>query len=703
MADDTETLDAPTSDDVHARAIQRFDDIIVAVQEERQLALSDRRFVSIAGAQWEGDWAAQFANSIMVEVNKTAQGVEKIIADYRANRVTVNFRGVDKLADDQTAETMNGMFRADVYWSKGQQATDNAFEEAVQGGIGAWRLTNKYADDYDPESDEQRIAFEAIVDADQSVFWDPNARLYDKSDAKYAFIVTAMARGAFNEEYGADKVADWPEGILKTYYDWFTPDVVRIAEYFEVKDKTGTLLIFKHSATKEERREWATDLDADDLQQMRTEGWQQVKTRKAKRCQVWKTILSGADVLVPAKVIAGDNIPIVPVYGKRWFIDNMERSRGHVRLAKDPQRIYNAQISKLTETAALAPTERPIFTPEQVAGHADEWAKANIKRAPYSLINPITLPDGSPFVGPVAKIEPPQLSPVLSALVQITAQDIADLTSADDGADQTMSNVSAEAMDIAATRTDAKSGIYMDNMRQSTQRAGEIWLSMAREVYFEEGREVETMGDNGEQGTAVLAEPHTDDTGKYSIRNDIGRGKYKVISDVTEATATRRDKTVKTLVNVAQIAAATDPELSAAALSTALINMDGEGMTDLQDWMRARLVKQGVVKPTKEEQAQLDQASQQQQQPDPTAIALQAVAEKDTKLADKASADAGLSRAKTAQILAEAHQGLATGQHAQDQHGIALDQHGMAMNEHKMGMIERLKGLFAPQQPKGTQ
>jgi hypothetical protein len=47
---------------------------------------------SIAGAQWEGDWAEQFENSIMVEVNKTAAGVEKIIGDYRANRITVDFR-----------------------------------------------------------------------------------------------------------------------------------------------------------------------------------------------------------------------------------------------------------------------------------------------------------------------------------------------------------------------------------------------------------------------------------------------------------------------------------------------------------------------------------------------------------------------------------------------------------------------------------
>ena len=58
-------------DDLFERAIAQFHAICSAQQEERAQCLQDRRFVSIAGAQWEGDWAEQFENSIMVEVNKT--------------------------------------------------------------------------------------------------------------------------------------------------------------------------------------------------------------------------------------------------------------------------------------------------------------------------------------------------------------------------------------------------------------------------------------------------------------------------------------------------------------------------------------------------------------------------------------------------------------------------------------------------------
>lgn len=639
----------------HDKALRRFDVIAEATQEERALALQDRRFAFIAGAQWEDEWADQFENSIMVEINKTAAGLEKIINDYRENRVTVNFRAADGKASEDTADMLDGLFRADAYRSKAQQAFDNAFEEGVAGGYGAWRLCNEYDDEYDPDNDHQRIRIEAIVDADQSVFWDPNAKLYDKADALYCFVISAVAKEAFVEEWGEDKLTDWPVGIVKPHYDWYTPDVVRVAEYYEVEIKTEKRVIFSNAIVNEEQRFWNSELDDQTRAELMQQGWRELRTRMAKRRRVHKWILSGAEVLKDCGYIAGDQIPVIPYYGQRRFIDNMERCQGHVRKAKDPQRSYNAQISNLMEQAAAAPIERPIFTQQQIAGHETSWAEANLKRAPYALVNPLIDESTGQIVqtGPIGSVTPPQIAPAMAALIQITANDIAELTNSDDGADEAKSNISAEAMDIAATRTDAKSMVYMDNMRQSMQRCGEVYLGMARDVYFEEGREVDTMGPNGEEGTATIAEPYTDERGRFSIRNDLSNGKYKVISDVTEATTTRRDKTVKTLVNVAQIAGAADPELAMASLNTAIMNMDGEGMDDLQDWIRQRLVSQGIVKPNEEEKQALEQAAANQQ-PDPQSQALQAMAAKEGALAEKAVADTALSKAKTVETLVSA-------------------------------------------------
>lgn len=692
-SDDTQAEDGATVvDDVHEEAMERFDSVIVAVQEERALALEDRRFVSIAGAQWEGVWGEQFENSIMVEVNKTAQGVEKIEGDYRSNRMIVNFRGVDKGASEETAETMNGMFRADFYVSKGQQAADNAFTEAVQGGMGAWRLMNVPEDPYDPDNERQRIAFGMIGDADQSVFWDPNSRLQDKSDAEWCIVVTAMAAAAFKRKYGADKCTDWPQGLMKYWRDWFTPDVIRVAEYYVVEFKAEERYTLRNRATGEERNEWRSDLDADALADLDVEGWQNLRTRRIKRKRIKKYVLSGAEILKAGVYIAGQEIPIVPVYGKRWWIDNMERSRGHVRLAKDAQRIYNSNASKLVEISATAPTERPIFDPEQVQGFEDEWGRANVDRLPYVRARALRNDDGTIAVaGPIGTITPPVLPPVTAALMQIAAADITEITASDDGAGQTQSNVSAEAMDIAAQRTDAKSQLYMSNMKDAWQRCGEIWQSMARDVYFEEGREVETMDDSGEQGTAVLAEPHTDERGRYTIRNDITKGKYRVFADVTEATATRRDKTVKTLLNGAQVVAAFDPELAGMMTTTAILQLDGEGINDLQDALRKRALASGLVKPTPEEQQEIDQAAQEPQEPDPQAQFLLANARKAEAEAEKTTAGVDQTKADTALKVAQA---------AKTQSEI-----GQGEQNHKMGMIDRLKegakSFFSPKPNSG--
>ncbi|KKC25824.1 portal protein [Sphingomonas sp. SRS2] len=657
---------------LHERALTQFDNVTQATQEERALALQDRRFVSIAGAQWEDEWYDQFENSIRVEINKTASGLEKIVNDYRSNRVTVNFRSTtDTKSTQATAELLDGLFRADVYRSKGQQAFDNAFEEGAAGGYGAWRIVNEFEDEYDPDNEFQRIAIKAIVDADQSVYFDPNAKLYDKSDAMWAIVVTAMAQQSFEEEYEG-RCSSWPDSFPKPYYDWYTPDVVKVAEYYAVEDKRDTLIVYRHPLTEEIDKRWKSSMDDDDAADMELRGWVVLKTQQRRRKRVHKYLMSGTEILDDQGYIAGPNIPIVPFYGKRWFIDNMERCRGHVRLAKDPQRVYNAQISKLTEIASVSPIERPILTPAQVKGHEGSWAVANLDRAPYALINPTVDSEGNAVnQGPIGNINPPQVPPVLAALVQVTGSDIAEITNSDDGAEKVKANVSADAMDIAATRVDAKSFTYMDNFRQSMQRCGEIYLGMAREIYVEEGRTVETLGDDGEEGSAVLLESQTDEaTGINTIANDLEHGAYKVISDVTEATTTRRDKTVKTMMTVATAAQALgDMETGMAALITGVLNMDGEGMDDFQAYMRKKALGIGLVQPTPEEQQQMAEAAQGQQ-PSATDQALLAQA-KDfeasagLKLAntEKAVADTGQSKAKTVLTLAQAQETAAkTGQ-----------------------------------------
>lgn len=642
--------------DVLDRARLRFDDITSAVQEERMLSLEDRRFVFIEGAQWEDDWGRQFENTIRVQINKTQRGHDKIINDYRANRFTVNYRPRPGTgADDDTAELLNGLMFADMYRSKGQQALDNAFSEGAAGGMGAWRLCNEYEDDSDADNDHQRIRIEQIVDADQRVFFDLDAKLYDKSDARFAYVMHSMTRHAFEQEYGAERMASWPENMLRQpgMFDWFTPDVIYVAEYYEVTEVKRELRIYNREATGEEFRHWAEDMSDEIAADYEDRGFSK-RIRRIMRNRVHKWILSGAEVLEDCGFIAGERIPVVPFYGKRVFIDNVERFKGHVRDAKDPARLYNSQVSQLAEEASLSPREIPIFAPEQMEGLDQHWANMNLERHPYALAHPLRNNEGNIVAtGPQAYVKPPDVPPVRAALIQLTAADIAEITNGDDGSMEIKSNVSGEAMDIAASRVDAKSFIYMDNFRLSMHCFGEIYEGMAREVYVEEGREVETMDEEGATETATLHELHTNPVTKVTAkRYDLSAGKFNVVADVSEATATRRDKTVRTMMALATAATGLqDMELGQVALLTALKNMDGEGIDDIQEWAHKKAVSLGLDEMTPEEKAA---AAQAEQQPDPQAEAITAQANALNAQAGKLTADTHLSEAKTVQTLADA-------------------------------------------------
>jgi len=667
LAHDTALEEQSTSDDalaeVHVRALRRFDECSVPTQELRRQSLEARRFVTVPGAQWEGVWGEQFEKSIRVEVNKVGRGVRKIETDYRQNRIVPDFRPDGDKADAETANMLDGLHRADSYRFKSQQARDNAVFEAIAGGFGAYRLTNEWEDEADKDNDYQRINPAAlIVDADQSVFFDMNARLYDKADARFAFIRTAMTKDAFEEAFGEDEEAgrrgytDFPDHSVRPQSDWFTPDTVSIAEYYEMEEVSETLHVLKNKLSDEEKRIWASDLMEGELAQMRRDGWAD-RRQNRKRRRVHKYVMSGAEILEDLGHIAGECIPIVPVYGQRYFVENQERWKGYVQDKMDPQRLYNSNVSKLAETNSLAPREVPIFAPEQMSpAISDQWARANIDRLAYLLAEPIRNDDNSiAHMGPIGKLEPPQLSPVLASLLQIANGDL--LEDMEDSSEQIKANTSAEAMDLAATRVDAKSGIYLDNVRQSVQREGEIYLSMGRDIYADRGRKIDTMTEDGDDNQAVLMKMV--EGGR--VINDLVNAKYKVVASVTEATATRRDKTVKAMLSAAEVAIqAQDPQLAQAAILTALANMDGEGIDEFHDWCRKRGLDIGLFKPTDEERQAMDEAAENAT-PDPMAQVAEAQAAELASKAQKNTAEIAeteaatkLKEAQTIETLAKA-------------------------------------------------
>jgi hypothetical protein len=552
------------------------------------------------------------------------------------------------------------LFRADEQDSGAMEAYDNAFEEAVGGGFGAWRLRTCYEDEYDPENEHQRIRIEPIYDADSSVFFDLDSKRQDKADAKHCFVVSSMTRKAYKDTYN-DSPADWPKEIQQTEFDWDTPDVVYVAEYYVVEEVSELLRMWRDIGGNEERYTQA-DFDADEELEatLLAIGSTEVRQRRIKKRRVHKYILSGGRVLEDCGYIAGTCIPIVPVFGKRWFVDNVERCMGHVRLAKDAQRLKNMQLSKLGEISALSSVEKPIMVPEQVAGHQIQWAEDNLKNYPYLLINPITTPDGSQqAAGPVAYTRSPQIPPAMAALLQLTEVDMQDILGNQNEGDKIVSNISGKAVEMIQQRLDNQTFIYMSNFAVAVKRSGEIWLSMAQETYVEEDRAMKGVDDSNRVRKVVLMTPRIDeDTGRLDLDNDLSRAKLDVVADVGPSSASKKAAAVRALTGMLTVTS--DPETQQVLQALSLMNMEAEGLVDARDFFRKRLVSMGVVKPTETELEEMAAIAGQGQPADPNAIYLQAAAEEAVAKAEKARADvlntiadAELTQAKTATELAK--------------------------------------------------
>jgi hypothetical protein len=519
---------------IHQQAMTEFDRVQTSVRDERLQCLQDRRFYSIAGAQWEGPLGDQYENKPRFEVNKIHLSVIRIINEYRNNRIAVDFVSKDGEANDKLTETCNGLYRADERDSGAEEAYDNAFEEAVGGGYGAWRLRTAYEDEENDEDERQRIRIEPIYDADSSVFFDLDAKRQDKADAKYCFVLYSMTYEAYKAEWNDDP-ATWPKVIHQYEFDWDTPDVVFVAEYYRVEEVRETVRIFLTIQGEEERYTQA-DFDADETleETLAAVGTVEVRQKRTKRKRVRKYIMSGGGILDDMGYIAGKNIPIVPVYGKRWFVDNVERCMGHVRLAKDPQRLKNMQLSKLGEISALSSIEKPILMPEQVSGHQVMWAEDNLRNYPYLLINPITGPNGeTTAAGPVAYTKSAQIPPAMAALLQITESDMAEILGSTQQADKMVSGISGKAVELIQTRLDMQTFIYMSNMAKAVRRCGEIWLSMSKDIYVEEKRKMKTVGAMEEVGSIELMKPQIDEeTGELIYENNLGDALFDVAVDV---------------------------------------------------------------------------------------------------------------------------------------------------------------------------
>ena len=245
----------------------------------------------------------------------------------------------------------------------------------------------------------------------------------------------------------------------------------------------------------------------------------------------------------------------------------------------------------------------------------------------------------------------------MGALLQVTEEDINDILGNSGEGVQIAGNISTQTAELIQTRLDMQTLIYVSNFSKSMKRCGEIWLSMARDVYVEKGRKVQLRDSAGGVTTAELMQPMLGEDQKLVTINDLSSARFDVVSEVGPSSSTRKAATVRQLLNMLQVSQ--DPVTGQVLSAMIMMNMEGEGISEVRDFFRQKMIKMGVVKPNEEEARKLqEEAANIKPSPEAQyyeAAAAEAEAEAVKAQAEtlKIQAETDETRADTAKVLSE--------------------------------------------------
>ena len=130
-------------------------------------------------------------------INKTAQYVKLITNNARQNKPSINIKPMGKEASYEAAQIYEGLMRHIEYISSAQNIYDEATENQVEGGIGYWRVIQKYTDD---DSFDQELLIAPVRDA-MSVLLDRNIKQKDGSDARHGFVFDDIPEKEFERQF----------------------------------------------------------------------------------------------------------------------------------------------------------------------------------------------------------------------------------------------------------------------------------------------------------------------------------------------------------------------------------------------------------------------------------------------------------------------------------------------------------------------
>jgi hypothetical protein len=672
MAQSTAKISIDISEDDQTKLAKfklQISDDADAMDDQREKANEDMRFVNVDGGMWEGFYEDEFDHDdrVRLEFDMVSNPLQRFIGEWNQNRTGVDFKPDDAGTTKDDSELLNGIYRSNFRDNSGAVSTDNAVMECATVGFGCYKLATVFDDEGDPENDNQHIEWRPIYNAYNTVFWDQSALRIDKRDARHCTVLKQYTKAGFEAEYdGRDPVSAYvpdSQSFISGTIGATDIELIYVATRYEIKKKKTLMFIYNNLQSG--KIEAYSKADHDKIKDELSKGETRIFVRERHVihpiCE--KTVFSGTEILEKTRRIAGKYIPVVSLYAYRAFVDGTERYRGIPRKLKDPQRLFNVQVSQLAENAASAGQEVPIFFREQMANPdvQNQWADKNNK--PYLVIDPMYDDDGNIIAsGPIGYNKPSVLDQSTTALLTIVPTYIKDATGFFPG-EAINKETSGKALRALMKRENMNTQVINDNIANAIEWSGEIYQAMAQEVYTTP-RLVRTLQRDGTDSTENLLAPVIDnETGLHVESNDLRQKKFKSYADVGPQYESVREETVEDMKGLLEILPTIQggEEYTPIALAVLMDNMVGVGLDPLKEFNRKKMLTLGLVQPQTDEEKQF-MADQQEaaQQPDPQKALLEAATQQqqaEARNLDAASAEKvaskGLKEAQAAKTVAE--------------------------------------------------
>lgn len=480
-----------------------------AERDNRERGRQDALFA--AGEQWEEkdkQQREQQGRPCLV-FNRMQGFLHMVENEQRRNRTSIVISPVDSDLDPETARIDQGLIRYIQYNSRAEMAIQAAFVEACRTGLGCLKLTGEYADG---KSFDQDLVIEQIPDAINRVWWDPFAKLPDRSDMRYCFESVTIPRAAYKALYPKSELSN--DTFFTDLYgnqedDWLLEDAVRVATYRYIEDVERTIVQLEDG-----RVEYAED----------AQGARVVAERIITEKHVRIATLNGHEVLDETEW-KGSIIPVFPVMGEETYVDGRRVRFSLTHFAKEPQMLYNFYRSNEAEAVGLAPKAPWVAAEGQIEGYEQIWQTAN--RLPHS-----TLPYKPQTVAGVA-VPPPQRNtaePPIQALSIGAAQASDDMKAAVSIYDPSLGERSNETSGTAIAQRQQQAGLanlhFADNLGMAMQACGRAIVEV-KPFYYDTDRLVRIIGEDEKQEVVRINAPFVDAKGKQR-QYDLTSAKYDV-------------------------------------------------------------------------------------------------------------------------------------------------------------------------------